>query len=95
MKLKKVFNVFCLIMLSLVVFSCGEDIPGYDDENGSGSSGGSNNLTTGQIEIKVYPGSNNKVSFGIKAKSSICKMTVEQFNNLSCSERKFAMSLNS
>jgi hypothetical protein len=94
MKSKKVFNLFSLNMLSLVVFSCGEDISGDDDENGSG--GGSNNLTTGQIEIKVYPDNrNNKVSFGIGAKSSICKMTVEEFNNLSANDRKFAMSLNS
>jgi Leucine-rich repeat (LRR) protein len=57
-------------MLSLVVFSCDENIPGDDDENGNGS-GGSNNLTTGQIEIKVYPDDNNKVSFYMRAKKIV------------------------
>jgi len=60
MKRLKVFYLFAAILLSGVMFSCGETIPG--DENGS-SSGGNNNLKTGQIEMKVYPDTKNKVAF--------------------------------
>ena len=63
MKRLKVFYLFITILLSGIMFSCGNTIPGDDSGSSSSGSNGSNNLSKGQIEIKVYPDANNRVSF--------------------------------
>ena len=72
MKQLKVFYLFAAILLYGMMLSCDSITPGEEDDNGSSSSG-SNNLKSGQIEMKVYPDKNNKVSFSAKVQ----KITID------------------
>ena len=56
-----------LLMVALMATSCITWVEEDDINNGNGNSNGngngSNNLKTGQIEMKVYPDTNNRLSF--------------------------------
>ena len=57
-----------VLVLSVFLFSCGED-ENLSDSDDSGSGSIKNNLKAGQIEIKAYPDKNNKISFYATATS--------------------------
>jgi Leucine-rich repeat (LRR) protein len=70
MKLMKIFKsraLLSIIILSLTMITCSDN--NLDDDNSSDT----NNLTTGQIEMKGYPDTNNTVTFFARAK----KITVD------------------
>jgi len=61
MKQLKVFYVINAILLSGMMFSCGNSSP--VDDNNSSSSNGTNNLSAGQIEMKAYPWDDHTIAF--------------------------------
>ena len=67
----KRIKLFALLSIFSLLMACSNEVvDNYDDSNNSSSSGdgNSNNLKTGQVEMKGYPDDSNRISFIATAK---------------------------